>query len=182
MLKALRSRAALRRKAGDIYGAIVTQARQPQFYAKLGIPDTPIGRYDVVVLHLFLVLERLRAEGDAADVLQRLLLETFVADMDDSLRELGTGDIVVGKKVRRAAAGFYERARDYRLALMEGDGALGQALVRHGLARTDASRETRALCGYVRAAAAALQRLDGETVQGARLEFPDVASFSEDTQ
>ena len=97
--------------------------------------------------------------------------------MDDSLRELGTGDIVVGKKVRRAAAGFYERARDYRLALMEGDGALGQALVRHGLARTDASRETRALCGYVRAAAAALQRLDSETVQGARLEFPDVAKL-----
>jgi len=179
MLGALRGRAALRRKAGDIYGAVVTQARQPAFYAKLGIPDTPIGRYDMVVLHLFLLLERLRGEGASADTLQRLLLETFVADMDDSLRELGTGDVVVGKKVRRAAAGFYERARDYRAALEEGDGALGQALVRHGLAREAAAQEIVALCAYIRATTAVLQKLDGENIQAARLAFPDVPSSAE---
>lgn len=180
MLGALRGRAALRRKAGDIYGAVVTQARQPGFYAKLGIPDTPIGRYDMVVLHLFLVLERLRGEGASADTLQRLLLETFVADMDDSLRELGTGDVVVGKKVRRAAAGFYERARDYRAALDEGEGALGQALVRHGLAQAGATQEIGALCAYIRATTASLQKLDGENIQAARLAFPDVPNPAED--
>ena len=180
MLRALRNRAKLRRNAGDIYGAIVSQARHPQFYVNLGIPDTPIGRYDMVVLHLFLVLERLREDGDATEKLQRLLLETFVADMDDSLRELGTGDVVVGKRVRRAAAGFYDRARDYRAAMTESDQALGRAFVRHGLAGTDASHDIGGLCAYVRAAVAALQKLDAEEVLAARLSFPDVASFAED--
>ena len=106
MLGTLRTRAALRRKAGEIYGAIVTQARQPGFYAKLGIPDTPVGRYEMVVLHLFLVLERLRGEGLGTEALQRPLIETFVADMDNSLRELGTGDVVVGKKVRAGRGGL----------------------------------------------------------------------------
>ena len=100
MLQSLKERARLRRKAGEIYGAIVTQARQPAFYAKLGIPDTPVGRYEAVVVHLFLVLERLRAEGTRVGILPRALIEAFVADMDDCLRELGTGDIAVGKKVR----------------------------------------------------------------------------------
>jgi cytochrome b pre-mRNA-processing protein 3 len=179
MLEALRNRATLRRIAGDIYGVIVSQARHPQFYANMGIPDTPIGRYDMVVLHLFLVLERLSAEGEAVEKLQRLLLETFVADMDDSLRELGTGDVVVGKRVRRAAAGFYERARDYRAALAEGDQALGQTLVRFGLAETSAVHEISALCAYVRAAVLALQKLDAEAMLDARLNLPEVASFAE---
>ena len=180
MLGALKSRAALRRKAGDIYGAIVTQARQGEFYAKLGIPDTPICRYDMVVLHLFLVLERLRREGPTTDTLQRLLLETFVADMDDSLRELGTGDVVVGKKVRRAAAGFYERARDYRAALTDGEHELEQALVRHGLARADAPQERRALAGYVQAAATALEGQHGQELLACRLTFPHVGGPAED--
>jgi cytochrome b pre-mRNA-processing protein 3 len=180
MLGALRNRAALRRKAGDIYGAIVTQARRPEFYAKLGIPDTPIGRYDMVVLHLFLALERLHREGFAADTLQRVVLEAFVADMDDSLRELGTGDVVVGKKVRRAAAGFYERSRNYRAALAEGDRALEQALVHHGLARQDQPQEGRALAAYVRAAKTDLEGQHGQELLAGRLTFPHVAEPAED--
>ena len=58
MLRGLKARAEVKRKAGEIYGAIVTQARQPAFYAELGVRDTPAGRYEAVVLHLFLVLER----------------------------------------------------------------------------------------------------------------------------
>jgi cytochrome b pre-mRNA-processing protein 3 len=181
MLGALRSRAALRRKAGEIYGAIVTQARREEFYAKLGIPDTPAGRYDMVVLHLFLVLERLRMEATRSDTLQRLLIEAFVADMDDSLRELGTGDVVVGKKVRRAAAGFYERARGYREALADGDArALEQVLVRHGLARAGERHGSRALGAYIQAAAAALKGQDGDEVLAGRLAFPHQPSLAED--
>ncbi len=71
----------------------------------------------MVVLHLFLVLERLRANPDAASPLPRLLVDAFIADMDDSLRELGTGDLSVPKKVRRAATGLYERSMAYKGAL-----------------------------------------------------------------
>jgi len=181
MLGTLRARAALRRKAGEIYGAIVTQARSPEFYAKLGIPDTPAGRYDMVVLHLFLVLERLRRQAPEADTLQRLLIEAFVADMDDSLRELGTGDVVVGKKVRRAAAGLYERSRDYRAALATKDAsALNEALGRHGLARKDAPQGGGALAAYVRATAAALEAQDDREVLAGRLAFPPVSDPAEE--
>ena len=62
MLEFLNARTDIRRKAGEIYGAIVTQARHPALYAGLGVPDTPSGRYEMVVLHLFLVMERLGAK------------------------------------------------------------------------------------------------------------------------
>jgi cytochrome b pre-mRNA-processing protein 3 len=172
MLEAYRTRATLRRKAGEIYGAVVTQARQPGFYAVLGIPDTPAGRYDMVVLHLFLVLERLRLEA-GTEPLQQVLIEAFISDMDDSLRELGTGDIAVGKKVRRAAAGFYERIGDYREALVpEGNGALRGVLVRHVLAQGSDPARSEALAGYVRAVVLALGGQAGPSVIEGRIDFP----------
>jgi cytochrome b pre-mRNA-processing protein 3 len=179
MLEAFRTRATLRRKAGEIYGAIVTQARQPGFYAKLGIPDTPIGRYDMVVLHLFLVLERLRKGAPQAGTLARALIEAFVTDMDDSLRELGTGDVGVGKKVRRAAAGFYERSRGYREALAAADRrALEQVLARYGLVSVDDAQRSGALAAYVLGAAAALAAQEIQEVVAGRPAFarlPDPA-------
>jgi cytochrome b pre-mRNA-processing protein 3 len=178
MLEALKARASMRRKAGEIYGAIVTQARRPEFYAKLGIPDTPAGRYDMVVLHLFLVLERLRAEAAPTEMLQRALIEAFVSDMDDSLRELGTGDIVVGKKVRRAAAGFYERSRTYREALAADDAAaLEAALARLGVVPQGDAQRAAAFAAYVRAVAADLGRQDGDAVLEGRLAFAPLPSL-----
>jgi len=132
MLDFFKTRNEMRRKAGEIYGVIVTRARVPDFYLALGVPDTPTGRYEMVVLHLILVLERLRASGGEGSELSRLLVETFVADMDDSLRELGTGDLSVPKKVRRAAAGLYERSLAYRSALEAADEVgLARLLVAH---------------------------------------------------
>jgi cytochrome b pre-mRNA-processing protein 3 len=161
MFQALRSQAALQSKASDIYGAIVTQARHPDFYLRLGVPDTAAGRYEMVVVHLFLVLERLRADPAATDDLARALLETFIADMDDSVREMGTGDVAVGRKVRRAAAGFYERSRDYRAALAVPERReLARALARHAHARESAGTHAEALASYVRMASADLMRHD----------------------
>jgi cytochrome b pre-mRNA-processing protein 3 len=177
MLAAFRTRAALRRKAGELYGAIVTQARRPDFYGVLGVPDTPSGRYELVVLHLYLLLERLRKEA-GSEPLQQLLIEVFVADMDDSMRELGTGDVVVGKKVRKAAAGFYERSSDYRAALAaDGNGALQGVLVQHGLAGKDDRAETGALAGYVRAAASELARQEGGSLTEGRAVFAALPEF-----
>lgn len=122
MLDSFRSRAEMRRKAGEIYGVIVTQARQPNFYAKLGVPDTPAGRYEMVTMHLFLVLERLRRPAGEQAQLPRMLVEAFISDMDDSLRELATGDLAVPKKVRKAATGLYERTVAYRAGLADADG------------------------------------------------------------
>jgi len=181
MLRLLKTRAELSRKAGDLYGAIVTQARQPEFYAKFGIPDTPSGRYEMVVLHLFLVLRRLQAEASSTGTLARALIETFVADMDDSLRELGTGDVAVGKKVRRAAAGFYERSKDYIDALAVTDAEeLGRALARHVACASGPELHHGALAAYVRAAAGRLARQDCGRLLAGEVEFPSVLTLAED--
>jgi cytochrome b pre-mRNA-processing protein 3 len=177
MLRAFKARATLQRKASDLYGAIVTQARHPDFYAKLGIPDTPSGRYEMVVLHLFLVVDRLRTEGAQAGTLPRTLIEAFVVDMDDSLREMGTGDVAVAKKVRRAAAGLYDRSKDYREALAADDAEeLARLLARHGLVRDADGARGHALARYVHTAAAYLADQDGADLLAGRIAFPAVTN------
>jgi cytochrome b pre-mRNA-processing protein 3 len=175
MLYSLKARSELRRKAGEIYGAVVTQARRPDFYAALGVPDTPSGRYEMVVLHLFVVLERLRSEVNDTSPLSQLLVEAFVADMDDSLRELGTGDLAVPKKVRRAAAGLYERSMLYRAALQAKDElALARVLTVHAYDGGQPAGAL-ALARYLRAAAGGEEGV-GSTVPG----FPAVSAFTGD--
>jgi len=183
MLRAFRTRATLQRKASDIYGAIVTQARHQGFYAKLGIPDTPTGRYEMVVLHLFLVLDRLQTLGAQAGTLPRAIIEAFVADMDDSLREMGTGDVAVAKKVRRAAAGLFERSKDYKEALAADDPQeLARLLARHGLVGGADEASRRALASYVRTAAACLADQDDATLLAGCIAFPAVTANAEDVR
>jgi len=117
MLKWFAARASNTRKAKQLYGAVVAAARQSEFYRDYGVPDTLNGRYEMIVLTLFQVLERLRAEGELAKETSRLTLEAFFTDMDDCMREIGVGDLSVPKKVKKAAAGFYERTKAYRAAL-----------------------------------------------------------------
>ena len=118
MLDFLNARTDIRRKAGEIYGAIVTQARRPAFYADARCPRYTVGTLRDGGRSPFsgarAAAERLPTR--IAD-LPRLLVEAFIADMDDSLREMGTGDLTVPKKVRRAATGLYERSMAYKAAL-----------------------------------------------------------------
>lgn len=123
MLNWYRARGANARKAKELYGAVVTAARQPRLYREYGVPDTLTGRYEMIVLMLVVALERLKPEGAAGEEISRLTLEAFVTDMDDNMREMGVGDLSVPKKVKRAAAGFYERASVYRPVLSSGDEA-----------------------------------------------------------
>jgi cytochrome b pre-mRNA-processing protein 3 len=116
MLTWLFNRSDSRRKASELYGAVVTFARRPGLYEAIGIADSPEGRYEALVLHLFLVLERLRADPQLTAPSQALI-EAFVTDMDDNMREMGVGDLTVPKKVKKAAGAFYDRAEAYRGAL-----------------------------------------------------------------
>lgn len=117
-----RARSDRQRQATVLYGAVVAQARQPAFYRSYGVPDTQQGRYEMLVLVLFQLLERLRASPEHGE-LSRLVLESLFTDVDDNMREIGIGDLSVPKKVKRAAAGFYERTIAYRAALAAADQA-----------------------------------------------------------
>ena len=108
-----------------IYGMIVTQAREPLFYRDLGVPDTVNGRFDLLVLHLWMVLHRLKSMEGAAD-LSQALFDHFCDDMDANLREMGVGDLTVPKRMRAFGEAFYGRpaARKPRPACADRDQSL----------------------------------------------------------
>lgn len=116
MLSWFRNRAQDRRTAIDFYGAIVTHARQPAFFARHGVQDTPEGRTALIILLMFPLLERLQGGTPAEREIARLVCETFITDIDDSLREMGVGDLSVPRKVKRAAQALGERCLAYRRA------------------------------------------------------------------
>lgn len=158
MLQWLRKRTEAGRRAEELYGSVVTAARQPEFYAAIGVSDTPEGRFELVALHLFLALESL--EGSLPGDIRQRLIETFVADMDDCMREMGVGDLAVPKKVKRAAAAFYERATVYRRALVARDSAaMAESLRHYVFADGERPRDgSAALAHYVFEASSALCR------------------------
>ncbi len=109
-----RDRSKVARTAAELYGSIVTQARQPTFYSDYGISDVAEKRYEMIVLHVVLVLERLRASGSAGVEASQELVEAFVRDLDGSIREMAVGDTKVPTNVKKAAAGLLDRDLLYR--------------------------------------------------------------------
>jgi cytochrome b pre-mRNA-processing protein 3 len=112
-----------------LYGAIVAAARHVRFYEKMGVPDTIEGRFEMIVLHLFLVLNRLKGEG--VEGLRQRLTDEFFSDMDRSLRELGVSDVTVGKKVRKIAESYYGRVIAYDKALLANADILQETIGRN---------------------------------------------------
>src|SRR5690348_7310416 len=102
-----------------IYGMIVTQAREPVFYRDLAVPDTVDGRFDLLLLHLWMVLRRLRSAASGMEPAQALF-DRFCEDMDDNLREMGVGDLAVPRRMQAFGEAFYGRSRAYDLALGPG--------------------------------------------------------------
>ncbi len=136
--------------ASELYGRLVAQARQPVFYAALGVPDTPEGRLELVIMHVVLMLRRLGREGGAQAQLAQALSEAFCTDMDDCLREMGVGDISVAKKVKKAAAALFDRSRDYGKALEAGDSeGLSELIARHVLEAAGADAKSRRIAAYM---------------------------------
>ena len=135
---------------------IVTQAREPLFYRDLGVPDTVNGRFDLLLLHLWLVLRRLKsAEGGAA--LSQALFDHFCEDMDDNLREMGVGDLTVPKRMQAFGEAFYGRSAAYDMALTEGREAFAQALCKNIL-NGEKIEKASELAAYAEAAMAGLGR------------------------
>lgn len=123
-----------RAQASDVYARIVLQAREPAFYGDAGVPDTLDGRFDLLILHCFLVMRRLgREEGDeAAKALSQAIYDVMFADFDRTLREMGVGDVGVGKRVNQMSKAFFGRVAAYEDAMASGEEAkLADALRRN---------------------------------------------------
>jgi len=117
----------------ELYGAAVAAARNPVLFAGLGVPDTLDGRFDLVSLHNGLLVCRILREADPrAKDLAQAVFDAMFADMDLNLREMGVGDLAVGKRVKRMWEAFHGRAQAYEAALRAGDrAALEEALARN---------------------------------------------------
>ena len=132
IFKRFRKNADHGRQAGSLYQSIVAQSRTPDFYTGYGVPDNLDGRFEMIALHTFLVLNRLKRDNPDAAPLAQALYDVFFLDMDESLRALDAGNLGVGKKVKRMAEGFSGRiaAYDDGLAAKSAD-ALDEALRRN---------------------------------------------------
>ncbi|NQV43978.1 MAG: hypothetical protein HQ501_03695 [Rhodospirillales bacterium] len=108
--------------AHKLYVTIVHQSRLPVFYDKYEVQDTPEGRFDLLAIHTYLVLRRLREEHEKAAELSQALFDLMFADLDQNLREMGYGDTGVAKRIRKMAEGFYGRINAYDEGLAVPDG------------------------------------------------------------
>ena len=173
----VRVRRARRETALALYAAVVTRARDPSFYAGLGVPDTREGRLEMVLLHAILAVRRLQAEGLPGRRLSQALFDLMFADIDRLMREWGVGDLSVGKHVKRVAQTFYARAGAIEPMLAHGDAAaLVPVLARNAYGRDEAAGEpgARHLAGYLVAQAEALAAQPGVDLLAGRLAWAPV--------
>jgi cytochrome b pre-mRNA-processing protein 3 len=156
------------------YRRIVGQARQPGFFSDFGVPDTVDGRFELICLHAFLFLHRLKGEPPPAPQLGQRFVDAMFADFDRSLREMGTGDLSVGRQVKRMAQAFYGRIEAYERGLMGGDAALKAALARN-LFGTVAAAEPAldAMARYLRGEARRLRQQPTALLVAGEVSFGD---------
>lgn len=99
-----------------LYRACVDQSRRPTLYAEYAVPDTVEGRFETYTLHVVLLLDRLKGQGEQAAETSQALFDEYVTALDHALREMGVGDLSVGKKMRKLGEAFYGRAKSYEAA------------------------------------------------------------------
>ncbi|MEM8784646.1 MAG: ubiquinol-cytochrome C chaperone family protein [Pseudomonadota bacterium] len=117
--------------AERMFDVVNEAARRPIFFTDLGVADTVDGRFDLLMLHVFLAMDRLSEVEEAADVSQAFMDWTFRI-LDESLREAGVGDTSVPKKMHAMADAFYGRSEAYKAGLeADSDGPLREAIERN---------------------------------------------------
>jgi cytochrome b pre-mRNA-processing protein 3 len=164
----------VRQAAERAYARVVEQARQPVFFTRFGVPDTLDGRFELICLHAFLYLHRLKSELPQTAAISQAFFDAMFADMDRGLREMGTGDLSVGRHVKRMARGFYGRIRAYQDGLnVDDDAALRGAVARNLFGTVDESAETApAMVDYIRFAAGQLARQSAAELLDGKIGFP----------
>ncbi|HEY6632598.1 MAG TPA: ubiquinol-cytochrome C chaperone family protein [Rhizobiaceae bacterium] len=169
-----RERSANRAITEALYASIVAAARQPVFYSAWNVPDTPLGRFEMLSLHMFLFQHRMHEETGASWDLAQILIDDFFQDVDHSLRELGIGDLGIPKRMKKLAKMYYGRTAAYADALDRGDREALIAALSRNIRPDDAGSwgEAAQLADYVVAAVNALAAQDSETIRAGSVTFP----------
>ena len=171
-MRSLFRRNPLKEAAERAYDAVVGQARRPEFFTLCGVPDTLDGRFELICLHAFLYLHRLKHESPPAGELGQAFFDGMFADFDRSLRELGTGDLSVGREVKKMAQSFYGRIQAYEGGVQGGDAGLGEALSRNLFGTVSVSPDAVAMMAvYLRREAAGLRGQSRDQLLSGRVSF-----------
>jgi cytochrome b pre-mRNA-processing protein 3 len=169
MFQRLRANRRNREIIDALYVDLVQLARQPVLYEEGGVPDTVMGRFEALSLHVFLFLRRCRGD-DVLNPVAQDVVDRFVADVDRSIRELGVGDPSVPKRMRKLAGMFYERVRTYDGALDEepGRGLLAEALRRRAVAPDAPEGAPAHLAAYMRKTSRRFAAVPAEAILAGR--------------
>jgi cytochrome b pre-mRNA-processing protein 3 len=159
----------------ELYTAAVGAARQAHFFDRLGVPDTLDGRFDLVSAHVALLIRRIRRDADPrAKQLAQAVFDAMFSDMDVNLREMGVGDLAVGKRVKRMWEAFHGRAAAYEAAVDAGDRtALSAALVRNVWRGEAPEGAAEGLAAHMLDAAAALADQPFASLVAGEVRFPE---------
>ncbi|MEO0636308.1 MAG: ubiquinol-cytochrome C chaperone family protein [Pseudomonadota bacterium] len=166
-------------QADSLYAELMEAARQPRFYASLGVPDTMTGRFDMLVLHVFLFTHRI-SDREALRDLGQEVFDNFFNDLDASLREVGIGDLTVPKRLKKMANSFYGQVRVYAKPLEGGDQtALAEALSRN-LSTKDAENpiDTMTIAEYMIAADRHLNTISDDDISKGVISFPSLEAMA----
>lgn len=170
--------------AAQLYGQALTQTRRETFYTEYGVPDSFDGRFDLLLVHVFIILHNLMGDDAYEDLSQALFDATF-KDMDQTLREMGIGDMGVPKHMKRMMKAFNGRMHSYQLAmspdsvppdvLPEGvvHGSMEEALRRNLYGTVENGEEQLAsdiakMIGYVQSS---VEKADVEDIKQGRLDY-----------
>ena len=180
MFKWLYTRRQRQGLASDVYNDLVAYARSPAFYLSFGVPDSMLGRFEMICLHAFLLFRRLGKTDNAGRELAQTIHDRMFADLDQTLREQGIGDMGIGKRVKMLARNLYGRIGAYETGLAGGKDELTDALRRNLYASaTPSDDEVSAMIAYIYAA---IEELDGQRtvdIMSGRVVFPDVTARPE---
>jgi len=173
MLKALQQRGRRSRIAGRICEILSARAREPVFFREFGVADTFDGRFDLLALHAWLVLDRLQTVGEPE--LAQSFVDALFVRLDDALREQGAGDMGMNRRMKKMAGAFYGRLEAYEAAGDET--ALAAALARNIYRGAPARVEHAA--GLAKYACGARARLRQCRLDEGRLDFGPVGGPAE---
>lgn len=157
MFKHFQSKSPAKAAGEDLYAAAAKQARSEPLYAALGAPDTVEGRFELLTLHVILLIDRLHETTEAGSAARQTLFDVYVSNLDGALREMGVGDLAVGKRMRKLGEAFYGRASAYAEAFQAlPETAALEAVITRTVFEDAADAQPTGLAAYIARCRAAL--------------------------
>ncbi|MDR9761788.1 ubiquinol-cytochrome C chaperone family protein [Rhizobium redzepovicii] len=158
------------------YAVLTAGARMPEIYERLNVPDTVMGRFEMLSIAMILFFRRTRSSATSGQEIAQEIVDAFFQDIDYSIRELGIGDNSVPKRMKKLAGMFYGRLEAYSKAMDTGDAeALALALARNIYPESPVPADMSGLAHWMMAAEAHLSALAEEEIATGSATLPPVA-------